>query len=93
MAIDTREKRFSMMDFGDGNIGVLHEPDGSVDLDDRQHLLGCYSGIAFAELGILDLCGPLFSALLDSDRVSMMLNADRLSPMLDSDRVSALECN
>ena len=48
MAIDTRQKRFSMMGFGDGVIThTLFEPDGTVDLDDRQRLLGCYSGIAF----------------------------------------------
>ena len=49
MAVDTAEKRFSMLNFGDGtNIHLLFEPDGAVDLDDRQHLLDCYSGIAFA---------------------------------------------
>lgn len=52
MAVDTREKRFSMLNFGDGtNIHALFEADGSVDLDDRQHLLDCYSGIAFASAG------------------------------------------
>lgn len=49
MAVDTREKRFSMLGFGDGtHIHVTFEADSSVDLDDRQHLLDCYSGIAFA---------------------------------------------
>ena len=49
MAIDTREKRFSMLNFGDGNhFHATFEADGTVDLDDRQHLLDCYSGIAFA---------------------------------------------
>ena len=48
MAVDTREKRFSMLNFGDGShIHATFEADGSVDLDDRQHLLDCYSGIAF----------------------------------------------
>ncbi len=48
MAIDTREKRFSMLNFGDGtHIHATFEADGAVDLDDRQHLLDCYSGIAF----------------------------------------------
>jgi len=46
--INTRARRFSMMNFGDGTtIHVLFEADGAVDLDDRQHLLDCYSGIAF----------------------------------------------
>ena len=48
MAVDTAEKRFSMLNFGDGTtIHLLPEPDGAIDLDDRQHLLDCYSGIAF----------------------------------------------
>ncbi len=48
MAVDTAQKRFSMMNMP--NVGapiILFEQDGAVDLDDRQHLLGCYSGIAF----------------------------------------------
>lgn len=49
MAVDTREKRFSMMSLGDGtHIHVTFEADGTVNADDRQHLLDCYSGIAFA---------------------------------------------
>lgn len=49
MAIDSRERRFSMLNFGDGtHIHATVEADGTIDLDDRQHLLDCYSGIAFA---------------------------------------------
>jgi hypothetical protein len=49
MAVDTREKRFSMMNFGLGiHLDNMFEADGTVDADDRQHLLDCYSGIAFA---------------------------------------------
>jgi hypothetical protein len=48
MAVDTAEKRFSMLNFGDGNHWhMTFQVDGSVDLDDRQHLLDCYSGIVF----------------------------------------------
>ena len=49
MAVDSTEKRFSMLNFGDGTtIHMLFQTDGSgVNLDDRQHLLDCYSGIAF----------------------------------------------
>lgn len=46
MAVDTAQKRYSMIAFGDDNQ-MLFEVDAAVDLDDRQHLLGCYSGIAF----------------------------------------------
>ena len=49
--IDTREKRFSIMGMRShalrGTTIPLFEADGAVDLDDKQHLLGCYSGIAF----------------------------------------------
>ncbi len=49
MAVDTAEKRYSMLNFGDGNNWhMLPQVDGAIDLDDRQHLLDCYSGIAFA---------------------------------------------
>ncbi len=48
MAIDTRQKRFSMLNFGSGShLRVLFEADGTVSKDDRQHLLGCYSGVKF----------------------------------------------
>lgn len=48
MAIDTREKRMSMLNFGDGsNVHLLFEADGTaVDADDRLHLLDLYSGIS-----------------------------------------------
>ncbi len=47
MAIDTAEKRFSMLNFGStGTVHLLFEPDGAVDADDRAHLLDLYSGIA-----------------------------------------------
>lgn len=41
-----------MLNFGNGTtLHTLFEADGAVDLDDRQHLLDCYSGIAFASPG------------------------------------------
>ncbi len=52
MAIDTRQKRFSMMSFPlNVPSPVLFEADGTVDADDRAHLLGLYSGIALASPG------------------------------------------
>lgn len=45
MAVDTRQKRFSMINFGEGDL-CLFEADAAVDADDRAHLLGLYSGIA-----------------------------------------------
>ena len=54
MAVDTRQKRFSIMTMkSHGLLGItqpLFEVDGAVDLDDKQHLLGLYSGIGFASI-------------------------------------------
>ena len=48
MAIDTKAKRMSAMNFGDGTtVHLLPESDGTIDPDDQQHLLDCYSGILF----------------------------------------------
>lgn len=44
MAVDTKGKRFSMLNFGQGDA-LLPIADGSFDQADRQHLLGLYSGI------------------------------------------------
>lgn len=51
MAVDTAAKRYSMINFGADDNVMSFEVDGAVDLDDRQHLLGCYGGIAFAFTG------------------------------------------
>ena len=54
MAVDTRQGRFSVMTLVSRAIqgpGMpLFEADGTVDLDDRQHLLGLYSGIVLTGL-------------------------------------------
>ena len=54
MAVDTRQKRMSIMGMRShalrGTTVPLFEADGTVDLDDRQHLLGLYSGIGFASI-------------------------------------------
>lgn len=69
MAVNTRQKRFSMMAMASGldgaHVHITFQADGSVDADDRQHLLDCYSGIAFGSpvavtgppLGSLPLIG------------------------------------
>ena len=55
MAIDTRQKRMSMLNMFGSSLQPrnlpMFEADGTVDLDDKQHLLGLYSGIAFAAPG------------------------------------------
>lgn len=45
MAVDTAQKRFSMLNFSWVPGPILFETDGSVDTDDRVHLLHLYSGI------------------------------------------------
>ncbi len=46
MAVDTTEKRMSMLNFGgNGVVFLLPETDGSIDADDRFHLMDLYSGI------------------------------------------------
>lgn len=46
MALDTRVKRLSMMNYV--SKGLLPDPTGSFDQGDRQTLLNMYSGILFA---------------------------------------------
>lgn len=49
MAIDTKDKRMSAMNFGGIGLNtvVLPDADSTVDDPDQQHQLDCYSGIAF----------------------------------------------
>ena len=47
MAVDTAAKRYSMMTFV-ARGPLLPVPDGTIALADKQHLLKCYGGIAFA---------------------------------------------
>ena len=49
MAVDTRERRFSMLNFTDGlHIMVTQEVDGNIDETDRATLLDLYNGIALS---------------------------------------------
>lgn len=45
MAIDSKSKRFSMLNFGSISTDLLPNPDGTIDQGDRQHLLDLYSGV------------------------------------------------
>lgn len=51
MAIDTKLKRFSVINLGMPTRGIVPPPDGSVDPEDRQVYAGLYSGIAFQNEG------------------------------------------
>jgi len=61
MAIDTREKRMSMLNMGDGAVlHTLPEADaGGIEADDRAHLLDLYSGLGAEDTGITALVGAL----------------------------------
>lgn len=52
MAIDTLEKRNSALNFAGMGGDLLPVPNGGLTLPDRQTLLDCYSGIAFAQVAI-----------------------------------------
>jgi len=42
MAVDTKQKRLAMLNFGLPWWTTLLEADGTIDADDRPHLLGLY---------------------------------------------------
>lgn len=52
MAVDTRQKRFSMMNSSWVPMLALFDPDGSVDAIDRAHLQNLYGGIDFAGIAV-----------------------------------------
>lgn len=50
MAVDTRQKRFSMMSFSSPiPFFPMWQADGSVDADDRSHQLILYSGVVLQD--------------------------------------------
>ena len=65
MAVDTRQKRFSILTLGNITQPVVLTPDGTLDQSDRQHLLWGYSGIVWgvpsAAVGLLcvDISGTV----------------------------------
>jgi hypothetical protein len=55
MAVDTRQKRFSIVNSILPSIPLpSFEADGSVDADDRAFLLNLYSGISLASLSLIN---------------------------------------
>ena len=59
MAIDTRQKRFSMLNFGSISSDILFEADGTVNDDDKIVLLDMYSGNPLGTPPIGGLSGSL----------------------------------
>lgn len=51
MAVDSKDKRLSMLNFGDGGV-LLPDSDGSIDVEDRAFLLGLYVGISLGAIAV-----------------------------------------
>lgn len=52
-AIDDKDKRFSMLNFADGStLALLPDRDGSIDANDRVHLLDLYGGISLVTVSL-----------------------------------------
>lgn len=63
MAIDTQQKRFSMMNSSWVPMMVLFHPTGAVDAVDRAHLLNLYGGIDMAGIAV-SFSGPVANQML-----------------------------
>ena len=64
MAVDSRAKRLSFLNFGDGNnLYLLPDPDGTIDAADRLTLLDLYGGIA-AGTPLFDIPWPVPPAVI-----------------------------
>lgn len=55
MAVDTRQKRHSLIGYGLAFRLTLPTSDGTLDVGDRQHLAGLYSGIEAASPPVVEL--------------------------------------
>ena len=55
MAVDTRDKRFSIMGLGQPTPSVLPLPDGAIDTSDRSFFIFLYSGIALGAGSLLTI--------------------------------------
>lgn len=49
MAVDTRDKRFSMIGFMADTPWIMANPDGTIGAGDRAMLLNLYAGISLSE--------------------------------------------
>lgn len=90
MAIDTKAKRFSMMNMGHpGATIILPAPDGTIDAGDRAHLLGLYSGITLA--GIVSRICNYFSPILVSHNLTspVLVTASYTSTVLPTHSYSS----
>jgi len=67
MAVDTAQKRFSMLNAGWLPPVILFEPDGTVDADDRAHLLNIYGGNALSGVTAPVFSGTISDISVDQD--------------------------
>jgi len=54
VAVDSKQKRFQMLSFGDADAALLPENDAEFTVEDRAHLIWLYGGIALGEPVIVD---------------------------------------
>ncbi len=80
MAVDTRNKRFSLLGLALAAISVLPNPDGAIDsAGERQQYLWAYSGIAFAPVAVLPDVHRTFTASTVPHRISAMTTPQRVT--------------
>lgn len=91
MTIDTKNKRFSILNLGDGShIYLTPDPDGSFNLGDQQHFLDCYSGIPFGPPPVVDVERWCMLNFWDGTNITVLPQAD--GSFDQSDRQHMLDC-
>lgn len=75
MAIDTKNKRLSVLEWDEYWGGGLPDPDDSVDQADRQHFLYSPTTILFAAPAAVDVIGDGTIISVDAARVTEAVNA------------------
>ena len=91
MAIDTKNKRFSILNSGDGCLLHLNpDPDGSISLGDQQHFLDCYSGIPFGAPPVVDV--EIWCMLNFGDGANQTVLPKADGSYDNSDRQHMLDC-
>ena len=91
MALDTKDKRFSMLNLGTGeHIYLSLDPDGSIDPADRQHFLDTYSGIPFGMPPVVDVELWCMLNFGDGNNMTVLPKAD--GSYDSSDRQHMLDC-
>ncbi len=78
MAIDTANKRRSMLGLALASLIVMPVPNGGIDAADRQHMLGAYAGIPFASAPV----APPPTSRQMTDDMALQSVAKRTAPAL-----------